>query len=73
VLELDAGPRHVHTLEKFREALDQQQQAGEGDHAFERPQHRPPGRLVRQLVDLPGIDEFMPADHQECDKSGKEE
>src|SRR4029450_5698883 len=62
VLELNARARCVEALDRFGNALDQQQEAGHGHHRLERPQQRPPGGLLGSFHDLPGVERLMETD-----------
>src|SRR4249920_3348158 len=68
VLELDARARCVQALDRFGNALDQQQETAHRHHRLERPQHRPPGGLLGRFHDLPGVGRLVEADEEQDDQ-----
>ena len=68
-----AGSCRPQALHQLGDALDEQQQAGQRDHAAQRPEDRLPGRGVRALVDRQRVEEIVDADPEQHDHGRQEE
>src|SRR4051812_40214551 len=73
VFQLDAGARGLEALDRLGDSLDEEQQAGEGDHRLVGPEDGPPRRLLGGLADLEGVPALLSADHEEGDERRKKE
>src|SRR5688500_15679891 len=73
LLQLDAGAHGVQALHRFGDALNHEQQAGERNHRFVRPQHRAPWRLLRSLADFVRVPRFTAAHVKEKRERREEE
>src|SRR5262245_45923849 len=73
VLQLDAEARGVQALHGLGHALDEEQRAGRRYDHLERPQNRPPRRLLGDLVDGVGVPALLPAHPEEQNQRREEE
>ena len=65
--------RGMQALDHFGDALDQQQRQVSGTIDLERPEQRPPRRLLGGLADAEGVPGFVGADEEEQDQRRKEQ
>src|SRR4029453_14039881 len=70
---LAAGANSVEALEELGDALDEQEQRGEGDDEFERPDDGAPRTRVRGLPDLERVIGLLPAEVEQEDHRREEE